>query len=269
MNTSMIKTAFQGAKHFIFKNAPTLLTGVGVSGFLTTIGFAIKATFEASDILEAERLKKLNEFKEASGNHQLSLSDQDAGRRLTRQEIFLLTWKLYIPTGLIGIASIGCFIGSNILSNRRQAALAGLYSLTKTMFDEYQQNVVETIGEKKEEKIRERIDQKRLEENPQTNVIITTSGDTTFYDSLSSRYFKSDIETIRQKVNDFNFRLLNDLYRPLNEWYDDIGLPPMRLGEEVGWRSDESVLKIYFDAKLVDNKAVIVINYQPMPIPVL
>src|SRR5690606_4348768 len=118
------------------------------------------------------------------------------------------------------------FIGIHSVHSRRAATMMSLYTLTDTAFKEYKTKVVETIGEKKEEAIREEIAKDRMNDNPPTDgqVIITGGGDQLCYDMYSGRYFKSDIEKIRKAMNDLNQEALQNFYVPLNMFYSSIGL---------------------------------------------
>ena len=47
-------------------------------------------------------------------------------------------------------------------------------------------------------------------------VVLTGKGETLCYDAISDRYFKSDIETLKQAANAMSRRLLVDTYVSLN-----------------------------------------------------
>lgn len=84
----------------------------------------------------------------------------------------------------------------------------------------YQEKVVETIGEKKEQQIRDEVAKEQVAKNPvsKNEVIITGGGETLCYDSLSGRYFKSDIEKLRKAVNELNHTMVNDMCASLNDY---------------------------------------------------
>ena len=79
--------------------------------------------------------------------------------------------------------------------------------------------MVETIGKKKEQAIRDDIAKDRVTANPVREVVVTDRGSTLCYDSLSGRYFKSDIETLRKTVNDLNRRMRDEMFISLNDFY--------------------------------------------------
>lgn len=232
-------------------NSPAILTGVAACGVVGTVIFAVKATPKAIELMgEEQERKRLDGETE---HHEL----------LSKKEIIQVAWKPYIPAMVMGTVTIACIIGSNQISTRRNAALMSLYSIAETGLKEYQSKVVETIGENKERKIRDDIDKDRLEKNPVTNnhIVVTGNGDSMCYDVLSGRYFKSNIEKIRQKVNDYNRDLLTEMEATLNDLYYELGLEGVKMGNDVGYTSD-NLCEVDFSTQLTpDNEACIVLNF--------
>jgi len=254
MNTEFLTRSYKDLARALNKNSPTILTGLGVAGLITTVIFAIKATPKALEIIEREKEFRYDEYGDGS---------------IEPSEIVVLTWQCYIPSLVMGAATIGCIIGANHIHLRRNAALASLFSITETTLREYQAQVRETIGEKKEEMIRGEIAQKHLDETPanQQNVIITGKGDYLCFDEFSKRYFRSDIEKIRQAINEFNYRLIRSQWLSINEFYDLIGLEPIELGDEHGWMAERHILEPKFSTKLAtDQEPCLVMDYITKPL---
>lgn len=228
-------------------NAPTILTGIAVTGLVSSVVLAIKATPKALDyVILEENLK---------------------GDDLTKKEVIQATWKCYIPTAIMSGVTIGCIIGSNQVNMRRGAALASAYSITEATLKEYQNKVVEVVGEKKAETIKDEIAKDIVAKNPASGqeVIITGKGETLCLDVLSGRYFKSDIETIRKAENDLNSRMLQDEFISLNDVYYEFGLESTKLGDEMGWHQDDGLIYFEFSSQLTDGVPCMVIDYQITP----
>jgi hypothetical protein len=245
-------------RRFIAKESPTILTFIGVSGFATTVVMAVTATPKALDLIAREEYTQA-ELHNISGDIP----------SLSRKEKIKVAWKCYIPAAAVGLATIACIVGSNSINLRRNAALGAIYTLAEATLKEYQEKVIETIGRNKEEKIRGEIDQDRLNKNPLSGnqVIITGKGESLFYDSLSGRYFKSDMETIRRVQNDFNRDLLSEMYKTVNEFYGEIGLADTVMGMSTGWTVDRGMLDVHFSAKLADDGTpCVVIDYTIRPV---
>jgi hypothetical protein len=249
-------TIFRTILRGIEMESPTILTVVGVTGLVTTVILAVRATPKALYLLELERDKR-----DPKGNRDISLS---------KIEIIKTSWKCYVPAALIGGGTVLCFIGAHSINLRRNAALAGLFTVSEAALREYQEKVIEVIGENKERKIHDSIVQDHLDKNPlSTNeVLLTGKGEVLFYDSWSGRYFKSEMEKVRKSQNDLNHDLLGgDMYLSLNSFYDEVGLDRIKGGEEVGWTFDAGMLDIHFTSKIADmGVPCIVIEYRIKPV---
>lgn len=250
MNKSKILQLMRIAKTSISKHSPEILTGIGIAGMITTTVLAVKATPKAIRLIEAAKEEK--------------------GEDLTKTETVKTCWGAYIPAAATCIASTACLIGASSVSIRRNAMLATAYKLSETAFSEYKEKVVETIGDKKEKLVREKVSEERIKKNPITKneIIMTDYGDTQFYETLSGRYFKSDIEQIKKVVNYLNKDMLQDMFGTisLNEFYDELELERIDLGDELGWRVDKGLIEIDFTSKIADNgKPCIVLDYINAP----
>lgn len=242
---------------YLVNHSPELLTGVGIAGMFTTVGLAIAATPKAMRAIEAEKVKKVEESEE-------TIVDPT----LTKGEVFKATWKYYIPTAVTGVLSTACIIGSTSINARRNVALAAAYTLSDTALKEYQNKVVETIGEKKEQVVRDAIAKDKIDKNPvsSTEVIITERGNTLCYDAFSDRYFKSDIEKLKKAANELNRRMLNDMYVSLNEFYYEIGLNGTKIGDDLGWNVDKGLIDLRFSAQVADDgNPCLVVEFEVAP----
>jgi hypothetical protein len=237
----------------IVKNSPTILTGVSVAGLITTVAMAVRATPKAVEILEAEKYLRSKELVQTS---------------LTTKDIIKLTWKEYIPAAIMGAVTIGCIISANSVNLRRNAALAGLYSLSETTLREYKTKVVETIGKTKERQIKDDIAKERVNKNPvsEKEVVITGKGETLCYEPLSGRYFKSDIEQIRKVINDATYKMMSEQWITVNEVYYDLGLDGTDMGDMLGWHIDDGKLEADFSSQIAkDGTPCLVVNFNNIP----
>ena len=224
---------------------------------LTTTVLAVKATPKALDLIE-ERAYEIYE----------GLDEDETKVPMTRLDKVKACWKCYIPAAITGATSVACLIGASSVHAKRNAALATVYKLSETALTEYKEKVVETIGEKKEKLIKDKVAEERVKKDPVTKneVFITEKGNTLCYDAISGRYFKSDIEAIKKAENEINKTLLNDMYVSLNEFYDRLGLGHTRLGEELGWRSDDGLSDLCFSSQIADDGTpCLVVDYSIAP----
>jgi hypothetical protein len=237
------------ARKLVVDNSPTILTAVAVVGVATTAIMAVKATPRAIKILEVAQTKS---------NPVL----------LTPQEKLRLIAPCYIPSSMVGIATMACIIGVNSVHAKRQAALISAYTLTENAFKDYQAKVAETIGEGKEQKVRDELAQDKVNQHPPatSDIIITGNGDVLFMDSLSNQYFESTYEKVKRAENDLNRKLIRDPYASLNEFYDFLSIPNNDMGEELGWKGGEDIELNVSATVTPDKKACLVLNYSVKPI---
>ena len=238
------------------RHSPEILIGLGITGMVTTTVLAVKATPKA--------LRLIEEKKEELGVE-----------TLTPVETVKATWKCYVPAVITGTASVACLIGSNSVNAKRNAALATAYKLSESAFADYRGKVVETIGEKKERTVRDKVSEEQLKKNPisTTEVIVTGKGETLFFEPLSSRYFYSNLEKIKRAENNLNKTIICDAFDSgvtVNDFYTEIGLPHTATGDSLGWKLDY-LIDIYPSAQMAEEgtehegEPCIVLNYSNPP----
>lgn len=232
---------------FLSDHAPAILTSVGAAGVLSTAVLAVRATPHAMSVIwDAE----------------------SGGDVATPVDKVKLTWRLYLPAAASGVLAITAIIAAHNTHTKRNAALMSAYTLAERAYQEYREEVIQQQGENTDRKIKENVAEKRMDDDPVTNnqVIITGSGESLCYDSISGRYFKSDIETIRKAQNDINYSVLNHMYVSHNDFYRAIGLDPVALGEELGWTTSNT-MEIDFSSHLSDDgRPCLYLDYAVAPI---
>lgn len=249
MDKSTVTSLAKNVQASLTKNAPSILTGIGIAGMIGTTIMAVKATPKALQCIE-EKKKEIHSDK------------------LPVVEVVKATWKCYVPAAVTGVGSAACLIRANSLSTRRNAALLTAYNLSKTALSEYKDKVVETIGEKKEKAIIDAISKDKVEKDPIVNheVIVTDKGSTLCYDALFGRYFTSDIDTIKRAENSLNRIVVSNMYASLNEFYGEIGLSRVEIGDDLGWNLDDGQIEIEFSSQIAsDGRPCIVIHYNVAP----
>ena len=236
---------YRSVKTATVKHSPEILTGVGIAGMVTTTVMAVRATPKAIQLLDEEKRRQNTE-------------------KLEPIDAIKTAWKCYIPAAVTGTVSVACLIGASSVNARRNAALTAAYTISESTLRDYQKKVVETIGEKKEQTVRDAVAKERLEKNPVENkeVIITTKGDTLCFDAVSGRYFKSDIDKLKKAENELNRQMRDEMYISLNDFYYEVGLEPIKLGDDLGWNIDNGYIDLRFSSQLAtDGTPCLVIDY--------
>ena len=248
-----VTNALNRLQFTMVKHGPEILTGIGIAGMITSTVLAVRATPKAIRLLEEEA--------DSRGD---VLTCQ-----LTVPEKIKTCWKCYIPAAVTGITSIACLVGASSVNSKRNAALAAAYNISTAALTEYKDKVIETVGEKKERAIRDEIAKDKIEKAPvhTKEIIMTGKGKTLCYDGIFGRYFESDIDTIRRALNTINREIIHgDMYVSLNDFYDEIGLGPIPIGNDLGWNIDDGEIDIDFSAQLTeDDRPCIVLEYSVAP----
>lgn len=265
MNKPNISKIVKNIGTAVSRRSPEILIGIGIAGGFTTVVLAVTATPKAMELIEEERIFKEKEYHEGGI---FTEKEQEKAFELTPIEIIRVAWKPYIPAAVTGVLSAACIIGASSKYVRRNAALATAYKLSETALTEYKEKVIETIGEKKEKTVRDKIAKDKIEKNPvsKSQVIVTGKGSTRCFEPISGRYFDSDIETIKKAVNELNRQMLSDMYISLSEFYDEIGLDRTKISDELGWNVDEGLIEIDFSSQIADDGTpCIVVDYVNPP----
>jgi hypothetical protein len=263
MAFSISGEAFMNLETFqrvIKQNSSTIISTGAVAGVILTAVLTHRAAIKARNVLDMAEIEK---------NSPVTPDETPELKTLTNREKLEKTWKIYIPPMAAGLTTIGCIIWSNQVGLRRQAALIAAYGVAETAFREYKDQVVEVLGEKNHQKVTDAVAAKRLDENPpnaSNTVIVTGGGDVRCYDMWSGRYFQSDIETIRQKVNELNTDILQcNMYAELNQFYVSLGMAPVDGGEYVGWNVDNQCDVVFTSHLSEDGKPALAVTFKNLP----
>lgn len=250
MGKTNLATITKDIRKFASKRSPEILTGIGIAGMITTTILAVRATPKALELIEEQK-------------------EEESVDELSSFEVVKVAWKPYIPAMVTCIVSTACLIGASSVNTKRNAALATAYKLSETALTEYREKVIETIGEKKERIVRDKVAEERVKKNPvsKNEVIITGNGKTLCFDPISGRYFMCSIETIKKAENTLNKQMLHDIsgYVSLNEFYDELGLNHTSVGNDLGWNTNQ-LIDIDFSSQLNDNgEPSVVLDYLVAP----
>lgn len=225
------------------ENSSVILTGVAVAGTVTTAIFAGKGAYQHG-VQEA-----------------VSGVAEDPKKRLKE------SYHHYIPAVASGTMTIACIVGIHSVNSRKQAALISAYSVLDKGFENYKEKVVETLGEKKEKDVRDEVAKEAIFQNPVGDQIVIGKGSQLCYETITGRYFMSDIENIRRAENDIRDTVYHDMSASLNEFFSKIGLPQALVGDQLGWSIDRRIEIDYSSHLTDDGRACLSIDYSGYPIP--
>jgi hypothetical protein len=249
----LASTLIQRAKLIVVDNADVILTGMGITGTVTTAILTGRASFKAAEIIEKEKLE--NEEHDSVSNP------------LTKTDKVKLTWRLYIPAAGVGTTTVASILLANRISAKRIAALAVASSISDRALQEYKTKVLEKIGDKQDRAIFDEIAQDRVAKNPVRagEIILAGTGEVLCYDMLTGRYFQSTVEEIKRAENKINYELIHFMSASLSMFYDEIGLPATTYSDSVGWNLNTKMEVKFSTTMSSDGRPCIAIDFNPYP----
>lgn len=199
------------SKTFLKRNSSTILTCVGAIGVVATTITAVKATPKALALLDQAKEEK--------------------GEELTKLEAAKVAGPAYIPSFVLGVSTLACIFGANVLNKRGQASLMSAYALLDSTYKDYRGKVDELYGSEAGAQIRAEIAKDKYEDQR-----FELKGDNRlYYDFYSGRYFEATPAFVKNAEYEFNRALTMDDCIYLNEWYQMLNLEPLEHGLSFGW----------------------------------
>lgn len=198
-------------KLFFSRNGSTILTCMGGVGLFATAVLTATATPKAMTRVENAREEK--------------------GEELTKVETVIAAAPAYIPPIAVGVATLACMFGANVMNKRQQASMISAYALLDNSYKEFKKKVDEVYGEGATQNVQAEIAKDKYEESD----IQPEDGMKLFYDDFSGRLFESTLEKVQEAEYNINRDLSMQGYATLNGFYDYLGLVPIEGGDELGW----------------------------------
>jgi hypothetical protein len=214
-------------KLYLKRASPTILTCFGAIGVVATAVMAVRATSKAMRLCEELRLDKRSNQEEDP----------------TNLEYVMATWICYIPAAAIGLSTISCIFGANVLNKRHQASLASAYALLNRSYRQYKEAAKSVYGEDADSKIKAQMAK---------DVHISADGyslypkdldreseNVLFYDLYSERYFTTTMAAVLNAQYHINRNLFLRGDVTVNEFYEFLGIDRIDCGDGIGWIRDD------------------------------
>ena len=241
-----LTSLLRSGRQFAVKHAPGILMGMGTVGVSSAVILAAKAGPKAVILTEQAEMEK------AQRNWPDELyadNEKEASRtlmeELTWKEKLAATYKLYIPPVGLTVFGLLCFWAAHGIDLKRQAVVAGLYSTAEATLKEYQKKVVDMLGEKQADEIRQSIGDDRVREAQRNLPPPPEDFDlgTQKWCYIRGRRFPCSYNRIKDVQNEINNQMLGEIYAseadlfyrldPTGEW-----LKPDDQARMTGWTSD-------------------------------
>lgn len=236
---------------FVKRNSATILTCVGAVGVIATTVTAVKATPKAIMLLEKAKEEK--------------------GEELTKIETVKIAAPVYIPTMVLGVSTLACIFGANLLNKKAQASLMSAYALVDSGYKDYRKKVDELYGEEASTQVRAELAKDKYKEQP----LEVKDGYQLYYDMYSRQYFESTPFQVQLAEYELNKTLMIEDGAYLNEWYRHLGIDQLEHGFNFGWTvgaNMESYWQTWIDFKhekvvMDDGLECILISFEQEPFP--
>ena len=161
----------------------TLLTCIGAIGVVATSIMAVKATPKATKLLET--------------------SEKEKGEKLTKIETIKIAGPAYIPAAVVGVSTIACIFGANILTKNSQASLASAYALLDRSYKEYRNKVNALYGEDADDNVRTEVANDYYEEytdNGEFDIDEESDDVKLFFDYNTLKMFRAPMNKVVNKT---------------------------------------------------------------------
>ena len=257
INTKTLRKSFKKAQLTVRKHSPEILMVAGVIGTVAGAVMACKETLELGDVLDECKQEKMDLEEQYAMCEEYS---EDALKKdqvkLTIKQAAKIV-KLYAPSVIMEVTSIGVIFASNDIMRKRNASMAAAYATLNSMYKRYRQNVIESYGEEVDKDMRFGVKHEKVTEIDEDgnkvkidarivdldNTALAISDYSRFFqmgckgfDASSGRYNLLYLKGIQAM---FNNKLIADGYVMLNDVYRELGFDTIPEGWSIGWVYDE------------------------------
>lgn len=224
----------KGAKIRLYlqRNSPTIVSCIGAVGVVATTIAAVKATPKALSLIENEKAYINKQLEEGGWQTRVD--------KLTTVETIKATWKCYIPTAIIGLSTIICIFGANVLNKRQQAAITSAYMLLDNTYKQYKEKVSKLLGDNADTIVKKSIIEDQYSEI------------TLFYEYHYGEFFERRKADVLNAEYQLNLKFASQGYACLNDFFELLGLPITQEGEVIGWSTQEGYSAIDFEHQLLE-----------------
>jgi hypothetical protein len=251
---SLHKVGFKLKKH-----SPEILVVVGVAGTVTSAVMACKATLKVNDIVD-EAKETIDTIHDAVENHRHTSDGEEYTQEVAKKDLSIVYvqtgWKfvkLYGPALALGVASIGCMVGSNHILRKRNVALAAAFKAVDTSFKEYRGRLIDKFGKELDRELRfgtkaEEVEETVVDENGKETTVTKTVEvadpnvthsiySIPWYEGNAGYTKNAELNKVFliQQQNYANDKLKLNGILTLNEVYDMLGANRTKYGQIAGW----------------------------------
>lgn len=154
----------------------------------------------------------------------------------SKVEIVQNVWPCYIPSLLVGSATIACIFGANVLNKRQQAAITSAYMLLDQSYKTYRSKVKEVLGDDSDLKVCASIAEEKCKEAD----IHPVGGNLLFYEPYYGQAFQRTMLEVQDAEYKLNQKFATEGEASLNDFFEFLGLSKTDTGDKIGWSQENS-----------------------------
>lgn len=242
MKGTKLVTAF-GGKLFesAAKNSHTVMGIAAIGGLVAANILWWIARPKVDDIIEEQKVKMDDvDLSEAT----------DEEKAKEKKDITFETVKrvapVVAPAAIVTLVTGGLMVGSIKSANQKISNFAGIATASDIAYKELYDKSREKLGDEKMDEIQKEIAEEKMHNGSgddlscyleRDGMVQAKGGSQPFYDVMSGRVFRSDVDTIMKAVIACNDRITSgrEAYISLNEFYQELELPQVILADDRGW----------------------------------
>lgn len=186
---------------WLTKHAPVILSVLGCAGLVATTADAIRCTNKRNT-------------------------------KVTKDSSVVGVIKDYGTTIALGVGTIGCVLGANVLSQKHQALLTSAYALVNREFDQYRNKVISLCGKETDYSVEKAVAEEQRAKDEGLPGFTETQ---TFYFEPYGKFFESTMENVMEAEYCLNRNFILKGSVSVNEFLDFLKLDHTSNGDENGW----------------------------------
>lgn len=272
-----VKKGLHLVKAFTTENAPELAAAGAILALGATVFITVKCTKKHTEELKAkEEEKKQNATEVESSEDDTTDGNTEAKKEesteLTKVEKAKIIAKCYWPVAVSVGVSAGLMIASVKFSQKQLKAAMVAATMAETALANKDGAIAKILGSKQQAELIKEENKAELEERkaPTNTDIIersTLAGESLFYETLTKRYFYSDIDLIKSAIIECKEEMLDCGGQTVNDYLLKLGIDTIECGDEIGWEFDRCgniKCDLEYDAN-VNGRPTILIKHKTLP----
>lgn len=238
MNNNITRFFYKTAAK-IKKGSPIILAVMASVGVVGTTVLAVKGTIKARDEYNSQKESLDVYYQGRQGCPHYNNYEELEWSKKTKAKFAIKTcWKFYIPTVVVGTATIGCIVGSTVLSKKQQNSLAAAYAALSSQFAKYKKEIDALYGDGTAVKVGANIARKKFESTSESFIDGLSDDIQLFYEHHADAFIQSTLAEVIEAEYELNRLFVLQGYATLGDFYILLGVPEENIPENahlIGW----------------------------------